>query len=116
VIDRPFYICTDFVSFIPFICSSNSTGICAEILFGIDIYHSAAAGFGTGILTVALSVILSSFGILYPTHFRAHKLEGWDSVTLDSITFLLHWELGIVRTARDAILIHREVLFFKAGA
>ena len=41
MIDVPFNSSPDFVGVIPFLSAADDTGICTEILFGIDIYYPA---------------------------------------------------------------------------
>lgn len=42
VIDGAFYGCPDFISIVPFVCTTQSAGICPQVFFRVDIDHPSA--------------------------------------------------------------------------
>ena len=74
VVNISFYGGSDFVGTIPFFCTSDSARIGTEILFRINIYHSAARGSGAWIIACAVTLVPASRFIFGPPDFRTDKL------------------------------------------
>ena len=78
MVDRFLDIDSDFVGFIPFFRTALDSRIRAKIFLRIDVDHPSARRSRAGIVTVSDS----SFGficrIVFPFHFGAYKLHGWD--------------------------------------
>ena len=78
VIDRFLYIDSDFVSFIPFGGTAFDTRIRAEVLLRIDVDHPSAGRSRAGVVTVADTAFGFICWIVFPFHFGAYKLHGWN--------------------------------------
>ncbi len=74
MIDVPFNSSPDFVGVIPFLSAADDTGICTEILFGIDIYHPATRRSSARIVTHTLTLTFAGVFILDPLDLRTDKL------------------------------------------
>ena len=76
VVDGFFNGHSDFIGGIPFIRTTDCTGIGTQIFLRINIEHSAAGRFCTGIFTMTDTFAFTGFLIIYPFHFGTHKLHG----------------------------------------
>ena len=95
---------------IPLGRTTERTRIGAQVFLGINIKHPAAGGFSAGIFTVADTFAFTGCFIIFPFHFWAYKLHGWQSrAEMGSASFAFHWERRVFRTAGDAVLIQRAV-------
>lgn len=107
VVDGLFHIYPDFISGIPFLCSTGCSWISTEILLGIDIYHSSAERGRAWIVTVADTMGFLCSLIPFPLHFGTDKFHGWKSAAQMGFTaFPFHGKGNIFRTTGDAICIH----------
>jgi hypothetical protein len=79
VVDGFFYIYSDLISEIPFFCSTDCSGISAEILFGINVYHPSTGRCRARIVTVADTMGFFCHLILFPFHFGTDKFHGWET-------------------------------------
>ena len=117
VVDGFLNIHSDFVGGIPFGRTADRTRIGAQVFLGINIKHPAAGGFSTGIFTVADTFAFTGCFIIFPFHFWAYKLHGWQSTTeMGSTSFPSHWKGWVLGTAGDAVLIQRAVGFRKGDS
>ena len=74
VVNISFYGGSDFVSVIPFLCTTDSARIGTEILFRINIHHSATRRSCTWIITCTVTLGPASRCIFDPLDFRTDKL------------------------------------------
>mgnify|MGYP000159824270 FL=1 len=74
VVNISFYGGSDFVSVIPFFCTTDSARIGTEILFRINIHHSATRRSCTWIITCTVTLGSASRCIFDPLDFRTDKL------------------------------------------
>lgn len=116
MVDGTLYGGTYFVSFIPFLCSTDNTGISAKILFRIKIYHPSTAGRGTGMFTKALSMTLLRGYITDPFDLGADKFKTNESVIPLGSSFMFHGKRGILWTAGDPILTDGIIGIFETTA
>ena len=106
VVDGFLNIHSDFVGGIPFGRTTDRTRIGAQVFLGINIKHPAAGGFRTGIFTVADTFAFIGCFIIFPFHFWAYKLHGWQpAAEMGPASFAFHWKRRVFRTAGDAVLI-----------
>ena len=99
-------ISSDFVGGVPFIRTTDCTGIGTQVFLRIKIKHPAAGRFRTGIIAIADTPAFTSFLIIYPFHFGAYELHGRESAAQMGFTpFPLHRQGRIFGTAGNAIFI-----------
>ena len=79
VVNGTFNIRPDFICFLPLFGSTDGAGICSQILLRIDIHHAAARRRGTRVFTLAVTMILTGFRILFPAHPGAYEFKGWNT-------------------------------------
>ena len=107
---------SDFVGGIPFIRTADGTRVGAQIFLGINVKHSAAGGFRTGIIAKADTLTFTGFFIIYPFHFGTCELHGRESTEqMGFASFPFHRQEKILRTAGNAIFIERTVVFRKGN-
>ena len=110
VVDGFLNIHSDFVGGIPFGRTADRTRIGAQVFLGINIKHPAAGGFRAGIFTVADTFAFTGCFIVFPFHFWAYKLHGWQpAAEMGFASFAFHWKRRVFRTTGDAVLIQRAV-------
>ena len=78
MVDRFLDIDSDFVGFIPFFRTAFNTRIRTEIFLRIDVDHPSAGRSRAGVVTVADTAFGFICRIVFPFHFGAYKLHGWD--------------------------------------
>ena len=69
-------ISSDFVGGVPFIRTTDCTGIGTQVFLRIKIKHPAAGRFRTRIIAMADTPASTSFLIISPFHFGAYELHG----------------------------------------
>ena len=79
MVDGFLNISSDFVGGVPFIRTTDCTGIGTQVFLRIKIKHPAAGRFRTGIIAMADTLAFTSFLIVYPFHFGAYELHGRES-------------------------------------
>ena len=100
----------DLIGGIPFVRTADRTRIGAQVFLGINIKHSAAWGFCTGIFTVADTSAFPGCFIIFPFHFWTYKLHGRQpAAEMGFASFAFQWKRRVFRTAGDAVLIQRAV-------
>ena len=108
--------CADFICRIPIISAAYGTGIETQILLWINVNHSAAAGIGTGILTVADTPSFTIFTFV-PAHFGTYKFKGLQTTAkMRSVPLRFHGKGWIMRTAWDPVFIKGIVRIDNLGA
>ena len=102
---------------IPFGRTTDCTRIGTQVFLGVNIKHPAAGGFCTGIFTVADTFAFTGCFIIFPFHFWAYKLHGWQpTAEMGFTSFPFHWKGWVFGTAGDAVLIQRAVGFRKGDS
>ena len=113
MIDGFLNISPDFVGGVPFIRTTDCTGVGTQVFLRIKIKHPAAGRLRTRIIAMADTLTFTSFLIIYPSHFGAYELHGRESAAQMGFTpFPLHWKCGIMRTARNPIFVEGVAIFF----
>ena len=69
---------SDFVGFIPFFRTAFNTRIRTKIFLRIDVNHPSTGRGRAGVVTVADTAFGFICGIVFPFHFGAYKLHGWN--------------------------------------
>lgn len=106
MIDGFLNISSDFVGGVPFIRTTDCTGVGTQVFLRIKIKHPAAGRFRTRIIAMADTLAFTGFLIIYPFHFGAYKLHGRESAAQMGFTpFPLHRQGRIFGTAGNAIFI-----------
>ena len=117
MVDCFFNIYPELIGGIPLGRTTERTRIGAQVFLGINIKHPAAGGFSTGIFTVADTFAFIGCFIIFPFHFWAYKLHGWQpAAEMGPASFAFHWKRRVFRTAGDAVLIQRAVGFRKGDS
>lgn len=116
MLDISFNNSPDLIGIVPFLCSTECTGISPEVFFRIYINHASAWWRSTGAVTAAEPIVFASLFIMTPFDFRAYKFiscyttaELWNS-------FIFHRKGGIFRTARNTIFMNGIIRIFKPRA
>ena len=78
VVDGFFNIDTNLVGFIPFCWAAFDARIRAEIFLRIDVDHSSAGRSCAGVIAAADAAFGFICRIVFPFHFGAYKLHGWN--------------------------------------
>ena len=106
MVDGFLNISSDFVGGVPFIRTTDCTGIGTQVFLRIKIKHPAAGRFRTRIIAMADTPAFTSFLIIYPFHFGAYELHGRESAAQMGFTpFPFHRQGRIFGTAGNAIFI-----------
>ena len=117
MVDGFFHISPELIGGIPSGRTAECTRIGAQVFLGINIKHPAAGGFRTGIFTVADAFAFTGCFIIFPFHFRAYKLHGWQpAAEMGFASFPFHWKGWVFGAAGDAVLIQRAVGFWKGDS
>ena len=99
-------ISSDFVGGVPFIRTTDCTGIGTQVFLRIKIKHPAAGRFRTRIIAMADTPAFTSFLIISPFHFGAYELHGRESAAqMGFAPFPFHRQGRIFGTAGNAIFI-----------
>ena len=106
MVDGFLNISSDFVGGVPFIRTTDCTGIGTQVFLRIKIKHPAAGRFRTRIIAMADTPAFTSFLIIYPFHFGAYELHGRESAAqMGFAPFPFHRQGRIFGTAGNAIFI-----------
>ena len=79
VIDGTLHSGTDFISRIPIGGSPKGAGVSAQILFRVEVKHSAAGRIRAGILTLAFTMVLFRSFVRNPFHPWANEFISGDA-------------------------------------
>ena len=95
---------------IPFICTTERTGVSTQVLLGIDIKHPAAGRSCAGIVTMADTAFGFISFVVFSFHLWAYKLHGRKATAqMGSASFPFHRKSWVFGTARDTIFIQGAV-------
>ena len=112
VVDGFFHIDTYLIRAVPLFCPTGSAWIGTEILFRIDIEHPATGRCCTWVFTMADTPFGLILFVVFPFHFWAYKLHGWESAAqMCFAPFPSHRKGGGFGTAGDAFCIQRAARF-----
>ena len=104
-------ISSDFVGGVPFIRTTDCTGIGTQVFLRIKIKHPAAGRFRTRIIGMANTLTFTRFLMVYPCHFGAYKLHSRESAAqMQSASFPFHRQGRIFWTAGTANLKGSQLL------
>ena len=105
VVDR----CANLIGGLPFLCPEDRSGLKSEVLFGIQIDHSPAAGRCTRIIVVTDTAVFPIFTFV-PAHFGIDELEGLQAAAeMGCISFRLHGQGRVMGTAGDPFRIDHVI-------
>ncbi len=105
-----FNSCPDLVGGIPFIRTTERTGISTQVLFGINIKHPAAGRRCAGIVTMADTAFGFICFVVFPFHLWAYKLHGRKATAqMGFASFPFHRKCRVFGTAWDTILLQGAV-------
>lgn len=105
VIDITFNGSSDFVSIIPFFCSTKCAWIGTKVFFWINVNHSSTSGCGTWIITMADSYIFSSSWTLFIFDFGTYEFVTYKTIFTFRGAFRFHGKGFVMWTAGNAICI-----------
>ena len=113
MIDVPLYDSSNFIGAIPFFSATDSARKCTQILFWINVNHSAAGRGGTWVVTLTDPMIGSGRRVFFPDNFWTDEFVSGDAAFKLTGSFVFHWERGGLWTTGSPIFINRIVKVFK---
>ena len=113
MMDAAFYGCPYLIRGFPFWCSAERAGISAQFLLRISIDHPSAGGIRAWIFTLALPLVFSVPGILYPFYFRTRELIPYGPVVQFAGSLRFHGKGRVMGIAGNSIIIQSIVFVFK---
>lgn len=116
VVNVTFNSSSDFVSSIPFFCSTNCTRIRTKVFFGICVNHSSAGRCGAWVIAMTDPFVFTGVSSLFPCDFGTHKFVSCNTAFEFGCAFIFHWKRFILWTAGNAVSIQTIVGIFEFGS
>lgn len=100
---------------LPFRCPAERAGISAQFFLRVCIDHPPTGGIRAGVSTLALPLVFSGSGILYPFYFRTRELIPYGPAAQFTGPFRFHGKGRVMGTTGNPIIIQSIVFVFKLG-